>query len=196
MMARDATFATCSQMETPELKTFRITDVPKAPEVPGIYAWYLSIHKNDNASEYHEVFKSRKLVVQASGGLTEKYEGHIELQALGLEVADSDLLRRAVIAFSPPLYIGITEKQTLRVRLGQHRSAIVNVIHGSDPGSEDTGINEFANRIGEVIRNREGVSTHSLFVRALPLPESTSISELKPVEYFLNRTYVPPYGER
>lgn len=175
-----------------EFKTYEASDIDDVPEFPGFYAWYLRLQNRDAFSDYHEVFKDRRLETKARGDLLEEYSGEISLQEIELEmVSDFELLKDATVAFSPPLYIGVTVDQNLRKRLKDHRKVLNDAIYG---GVDDAG--EFGERIALVLNQGGNISVNDFFVRVVPVEDPESRDQIEEIEYYLNRTYVPIYGKK
>lgn len=181
-------------MKTLDHRTYSISELHRVPDSPGIYAWYLSIQNERSQQDYHKVFKSRSLSTKSVSDLNESYVGDLELKDVELKtVSDFPLLQKATRIFSPPIYIGITVEQTLPDRLGQHRRAINDAI---DLNDEDLDQSIFGHRIGQVLQELPSLSISSFFVRVLPLSNLSSQQQVREVEAYLNRTYVPFYGKR
>lgn len=173
-------------------KTYRAADVDDAPESAGFYAWYLRLQSRDAFSEYHEVFKDRSLEARARGDLLEEYTGKLSLQEIDLEMVNRfGLLKDATIAFSPPLYIGITVDQTLKKRLKDHRKVLNDSIYGE---VDDTG--EFGERIALVLNRGDNIGVNDFFTRVIPVEDPKNREQIEEIEYYLNRTYVPMYGKK
>jgi hypothetical protein len=186
-------YVTFEMMKGKKPKCYDITEVYRAPSDPGIYAWYIYIPSNDDQISYHRILKKRSLSIRAKGYLKEKYEGNMELKSvISEEAGESNFLEKVTKFFCPPIYIGIAEEQDLDERLEQHRKGINEVVLNGERDDK----NEFADRIGKKIRKTEGVSINSLYAKAYPVKNNQRIKELKSIEFFLNRTYVPFYGKK
>src|SRR5687768_8802396 len=94
---------------------YRLSEFDSLPEEHGFYAWYL-VHNElgAEAEDYYRFFKTKEFRIQLSSNLQDRYR----IQAKGFEnlnfrVYENDILEYITINFSPPIYIGIAENQTL-----------------------------------------------------------------------------------
>jgi hypothetical protein len=187
---------------------YDMSALDKIPEAPGLYAWYLVVN-NHNISEYYKIFKQKKVKVSIEGSLKEAYEGEVRNiyyeEDFKTPVIDHDLCAVASLAFSPPLYIGISK--SLRTRLKQHAEELTKIYYGkvalSTPPplgkTEFDTIHEsshFAQRIGFTIKNHLTVNLTSLRIKTLEMPPGYHWQDLQRVEKYINRTFIPMYGRK
>ncbi|MFN7704056.1 MAG: hypothetical protein ACK5OS_05480 [Chryseotalea sp.] len=187
---------------------YGLSDLHKIPNVPGLYAWYIAV-SSANFSDYYKIFKQKKVTVKIEGVLQDKYHGEIQniyndknFPSAGI---DYDLCEVASLAFSPPLYIGISID--LRKRLIDHSSELTKVLYGKLPLPSPLPIGKtefdtiyesahFALRIGHTIVNYPTVDLASFKIKTLELPKSFTWQDLQRVERYMNRTYIPVYGRK
>ncbi len=186
---------------------FPARDVPTVDEVSGLYAWYLRIPRksaNDPlVPAYANLFRSRRMRVSLKGHLGEHYEGTAKSRSIATPTPLTQLLADATLAFSPPIYIGISSH--LRTRLQQHISALERVLYSSESSVErpDTAFDldtndesrHFGERIGKLMLQAGMVSLDALVIRLL-YGDSYSRDQIVAAEYFLNRVYTPLSGRR
>jgi len=104
----------------------------------------------------------------------------------------------------PPLYIGISKR--LNFRLQTHKKMLENIIYSDRDDSEinDTNIESdtekesryFGVRIGTIVKRTEHIRLTSFFVKTIQLNLEYSTEELRKIEKFLNRTFIPLYGRK
>lgn len=187
---------------------YNLTELHKLPKKPGIYAWYL-ISEATNFGEYHKIYKQKKINVTIEGNLKENYKGEIkaiyEDKDFHSPSLDHDLCKIASLAFSPPLYIGISKD--LQTRLKTHTSELEKIVNGSLPlpspqalGKTDFDTilesSHFAQRIGHSINSFSSLTMNSLLIRTIEMPAGYTWQDLQKVEKYINRTYTPIYGRK
>jgi hypothetical protein len=187
---------------------YKLTEIDNIPETPGMYAWYLNVDQN-NFLDYYKVYKQKKVEVSIKGNFDESYIG--ELRNVYNEGnfkdngVDHKLCFLASLAFSPPLYIGISNN--LYIRLRQHCKELEKIYYNKIPLSKPTSLGKtdfdtilesmhFAQRIGHTIRLFKNINLNSLLIKTIEMPKGYSWSELHKVEKYLNRTYIPIYGRK
>jgi len=176
------------------------------PELPGIYAWYISPRMHTKPQVYHEVFKQRELYSFVRGTLQDNYEGQLTAKPYTFDIIqDKSLLIEAVRQFSPPIYIGISINLQKRIRthikmlnkfVYSRQGDEVSDISGTEIDSEKES-QYFAQRIGTVIRNsKDSIDINSFTIKIMQLDKNCPKRKLLEVEKFLNRTFIPYYGRR
>lgn len=187
---------------------YRVDEIFKTPNKPGIYAWYLSVDQK-NFKDYFKLFKQKKVTVSLKGALSEEYTGeakHIYSKKTFLKHSspDFELCTLASFAFCPPLYIGISSD--LNQRLDEHYSELQKVYFGkkvlAPPKLGKTDFDtivesaHFAERIGHTLRGLPDIDLTALLIKTIEMPTSYSKTDLQKVEYYLNRTFIPIYGRK
>ena len=187
---------------------YGISELDKIPKSPGIYAWYLLADKS-NFSEYYKIFKQKKVEVNIEGNLRERYNGEVKHTYYDKDFKDSgvdfDLCNISSIAFSPPLYIGISIN--LNERLRTHADELQKIFYKKVALSPPTSLGKtdfdtivesghFAQRIGFSITSFSTIDLNSLLIKTLELPAGYSWAKLQSVERYLNRTFIPIYGRK
>ena len=186
---------------------YRITEVPHIPNVPGIYSWHLWID-NANNKKYSQIFKQKRIDITVESNLSEKFIGAIKHSGHQEDIFDStidiNLCNIASIAMCPPLYIGISKN--LGVRLGQHFDEFDKIIKGIKATPIDTiksshfdtiyESQHFAQRMGFVISKFNNLNANNLLIKTIEMPIGYSKDDLRKVETFLNRTFIPIYGRK
>jgi len=176
------------------------------PELPGIYAWYISPRTHTKPQVYHEVFKQRELYSFVRGTLQDNYEGQLTAKPYTFEILqDQGLLIEAVRQFAPPIYIGISINLQKRIQshikmlnefVYSRQKDLVSNVSDIEVDSEKES-QYFAQRIGAVIRNsKDSIDLNSFTIKIIPLHKNYPKSKLFEVESFLNRTFIPYYGRR
>ncbi|VTR49125.1 hypothetical protein [Sphingobacterium thalpophilum] len=187
---------------------YRLNELYKIPKSPGIYAWYLIADQPD-MSEYHKVFKQKSIKISVEGNLSEGYVGRAKAtfnqkHFTDLSI-DRELCKIASMAFSPPLYIGISSN--LNKRLSQHAKELTDIYYDKvklvNPSPVrktefDTIIESqhFAQRIGYSIKSFRSIQLGSLLIRTIEMPKEYTWQDLQGVEKYLNRIYTPLYGRK
>ena len=109
-------------------------------------------------------------------------------------------LEKLIIAFAPPLYIGISTnlKQRLKTHVRQLQECIdkgygdkVESLSRDNVDSEKES-SYFGKRMAKALVDYE-LSKNGLYVRVV---FSNKVEKLKPLESVLNSFFVPPYGRR
>jgi hypothetical protein len=172
-----------------------------APEGPGWYCW---IYCPDERESVRIGFPRHPSVdAKVDSVLGASYEGTLALRseaALGpIEDAHFPHLQSAMLAFSPPLYIGISGG--LRARLRTHSRQLEDSLHGARTpaglryavqSDSDGESRYFGERVSAVMKEAR-ISENCLYVKCVEAPSSDA---LRPVESILNRAYCPPFGRR
>ena len=187
---------------------YKLIELDKIPKSPGIYAWYLMADKS-NFFDYYKIYKQKKVEVIIEGNLKEKYNGEVrniyhdkDFKDTGV---DFDLCNLASLAFSPPLYIGISIN--LNKRIKDHANELQKIYYDQIALSAPTSLQKtdfdtivesrhFAQRIGFTIKSFPSIDLNSLFIKTIELPSGYSWATLQSVERYLNRTYIPIYGRK
>ncbi|WP_207424296.1 hypothetical protein [Desertivirga brevis] len=187
---------------------YALSELDKIPEVPGIYAWYLKLDST-NLEDYFKLYKQKRIKVNIEGPLKESYQGSIKstYNAKDFESPsiDFDLCEIASLAFSPPLYIGISKN--LKRRLNEHGDELEDIYFGKTKLSPPTPLRKidfdtekesshFAQRIGTTIKSFRKMKLSSLYIRTIEMPVGYIWNDLQKVEKYLNRTYNPIYGRK
>ena len=177
---------------------------------PGIYAWYLRVlPKNDpalNMGYVDRVFASKRMNVEVSGNLGERYQGILtkDPSFSGDISSFHDTVLTASTIFCPPLYIGISKN--IKNRLSQHFKSLEAALlrSSNDDGDliltnedidEDAESNVFGERIGRVLRVNNIKTVAPLFIK-VTYPDQVSNADLLKAESYVNRLYVPICGRR
>jgi len=188
-----------------------------APEFPGIYTWYIRVsdgNEQEILSFLDKMFSRQKLLAEVKSTIRYQYSGElhkdVDSPVENILSDDSDialsLLRQAIVAFSYPLYIGIT-RVGLRSRLGQHAKALEQALASKrdwkmEDSAEPDSLEEsrvFGDRIAEVFAKHGFFDTSALYVRCIPIEEYNREqikSALLSVESFLNTHFNPIFGRR
>ena len=187
---------------------YSVTDFDQITETPGLYSWH-AIADQVNIDNYFKLFKQKRLNVDAKGNLKESYSGHIQNtffeKDFQMPNVDFDLCQIASLAFCPPLYIGMSKN--LNQRLKDHYSELEKIYTGKIELQESTELgpldfdtayesSHFAQRIGHIISGLNSIRLNSLFIKTIELGEDYESPELRKVEKYLNRSFVPIYGRR
>lgn len=208
---------------TQKKSTYRWQELETVPTEPGLYAWYIDPRlkladlddperTTHNLLQLAEWVRLAGLDVTADGHLSLQFAGRLEHQSVcwqedkpftdlvttvlsepGHRACFAELLSVSSPLFASPLYIGVATN--LRVRLGQHKNAILKyaTMHQGPDG------HSFA---GEIQRrgippNRLVVhcmTAHGLKFSELDTENSRKVAEA--VESALNRMYFPAFGRR
>lgn len=187
---------------------YDLTELHLIPNVPGIYAWYLKMD-GTNFDDYFKIYKQKKVAVSVQGHLKENYVGEAKHNYNPVDFAnpgiDLNLCEIASLAFSPPLYIGISKD--LKKRLRQHSDELEKIYYGkvklaTPPKVGKTAFDtiveseHFAQRIGHSIVSFPKITLNSLYIRTIEMPTGYVWHDLQKVEKYLNRTYNPIYGRK
>ncbi len=189
---------------------YRLSEVHKIPDVPGIYGWYLFATEG-SGEDYYKIFKKKKLSVQIKGPLQEKYQGEArcEFDEKDFRTTESntELFAISSFAFSPPVYIGISKN--LKRRIGEHWRKLNKIFLAggiSEPqDSEALGIfdldtivesEHFAQRFGYSLKGCRTINLNSIFIKTIEMRDGYPWGKLQKVEKYLNRTYLPIYGRK
>lgn len=184
---------------------------PKEEDVPlepGIYAWFYDFNalrglvpdKDKFIKELAGVaqrLRYPELDGSLRGQFSERFKGHLEhridipeklLSSLFADQGLRDSFVSVLAAFTPlgnPIYIGITEAQTLRARYTQHIKAY-----------EDARKNPAADKRVLGARHFErDISPRNLIFGCLPVT-ITGLRDVKMAETLLNRLFRPILGRR
>lgn len=187
---------------------YDLTELHLIPDVPGIYAWYLKVDKG-NIDDYFKIYKQKKVAVNVQGHLKENYVGEAKHNYNPQDFLnpgiDMHLCEIASLAFSPPLYIGISK--ALKKRLRQHADELEKIYYkkiklSTPPKVGKTDFDtiveseHFAQRIGHSIVSFPKITLNSLYIRTIEMPAGYVWHDLQKVEKYLNRTYNPVYGRK
>lgn len=185
-----------------DLGVYSALEIDLIEDRPGWYCW---IHVPDSDQDLRtDLLRFQGVHASIEGFLGAKYEGdlpaaqgHALPRGIGRSIAS---LQATMLAFGPPLYIGIAKR--LRSRLRQHKHHLDEALRGAhlyepapvDASSVDSDKESayFGGRIGQFLLNH-GVSVSSLFIRCV---EAQVGADLKSVETALNRLYCPPFGRK
>lgn len=177
---------------------YYLTEFDKLPSQPGIYSWHVFCRDINKASDYYEFFKGKRMNAAVTASLSEEYRGELRAWPNDDVVARTshlnlDLFEMITRHFCPPIYIGITQDQTLRIRLDQHKTSILKLLKGGVVENNDS---KFAVRIAQIMRSRSlDLDESNLFVRIIPV-DKLKTSDILDLEYVINRTYHPIFGEK
>jgi hypothetical protein len=189
----------CGALPRVRVGHYSIYEVELAPTEPGWYAWF---YVPDSLEDIrHELLRMSGVRANVKGLMGLEYEGDLAPVQQATPVLDErDLvaLQRAMLAFSPPLYIGIAT--CLRDRLLQHRTRVQDAVAANDfdfdaGNVEPDTVEEsafFGERVGQFIA-RTGISPASLYVKCVTADDSDA---LKRIETTLNRMFGPVFGRR
>ncbi len=178
---------------------------------PGIYAWFIRVLKKAdpvvNMAAYDGVFASKRLTVEASGHLGEKYTGKLKKQPFFTSDSASfhDTILAASTIFCPPVYIGISKG--IKGRLETHIQALEAALQRPPSPDDDTSSisdddldsdaesNVFGERMGRILRTNQITTTRPLFVKIIygPGPGTT---DLRKAETYVNRTFILMCGRK
>ncbi len=187
---------------------YKATQLYDVPKVPGIYSWHINTTEL-NFKDYFKVFKQKKINVNLSGNLKEKYLGEIRNvyhdKDFNFPSTDYSLCEFASFAFCPPMYIGISVN--LHSRLNDHYRELEKIHFGKvklgaskklDRTRFDTIFESqhFAQRLGHTLVDLKNLKLDSVFIKTIELDVGYAKSELHKVEKYLNRTFIPLYGRR
>jgi len=178
---------------------FSLYEVENAPEEPGWYAWFYVPDRLDELKA--DLLRLPGVWAAVKGVLGMEFEGLLQgkTPATGsIRAEDFASLQQAMLAFSPPLYIGIAS--CLKKRLLQHRHCLAaNVAEAElqDDGrriaaDSDDESDYFGRRLGRIV-GASNESKASLYVKCVTCRDRKA---LKGVETILNRVYSPVYGRR
>ena len=192
---------------------YSIAQLVNLPNVPGIYAWYFVFDPQINHVDYHKVFKNKRINIGIKGNLQEIYKGSLECFPHTFSnhpISDLSALAECTDFFSPPIYIGIAKK-SLADRLPQHVDKLTRLLYPKHPKAQaqaaaaqaattvvtdDDDSSIFAQRIHSAISGIKNVGLTSFVVKTVEMTPNYPEVEIRALEYFLNRTYVPIYGRR
>jgi hypothetical protein len=195
--------------ETLDFHLLSARDLDHARTDQGVYAWFLRLRKSNFSRQsleaYSSVFAAKRLKGNIAAHLDERYEGRLkrgsgDLLPHGDPDRDAMLLASAV--FSPAVYIGISI--SIRSRLLKHRAALdealssrrkkaVAKVKAAMDSDDESG--KFGQRIGWWLRSKSIRDTNGLFVKVIYLPGFAQ-SELRKVETYYNRVFIPLFGRR
>jgi len=193
---------------------FTWSDISNAPEVPGLYAWYMTTTLRgadlDNEEDTRKNLKTlanqlryQELEITAAGNLSLSYSGLMRHCHLGCNDDFTDLIDKVFYNkserklfssilelstpfFSPPLYIGVTKN--LNNRLLQHKQEIMS--------SELPAGNCFAKeaRVRGITGDKLSAFTFTCTDPSIGMDDARETFEA--VETVLNRLYHPILGRR
>jgi len=184
-------------------KLYKYNDLFKAPELPGLYGWYVRLPKVEAVADYHKIHKSKRMRTTIVGHLSEIYEGNAYSKEYEFrDSMDFELLEAATSCFCPPIYIGVSNN--MRSRLQTHCEQIEEIIHSGKKTTEPRQVDPdtdaestlFGDRIGIVLSSVKNIGLTSLFVITIAVKTNFPRAELFKIESFLNRTYIPIYGRK
>jgi len=191
-----------------------------APSCPGIYSWHIRIKPNQEETVggfLDELFCQQKLKAEVKGNLRLKYSGDLTKKYESPELDDYDLIKQALVAFSLPLYIGISGD--LKIRLSTHKNTLKDVVGSS--GSELLIVGDvkedsyeesvsFGQRLGDFWLSKKFHTLNCLFVKYIvptvcqecvkerceEVCRKKWIGPLKDTETMLNNYFNPVWGRR
>lgn len=187
---------------------YSLSELHKIPSVPGIYAWYLKMD-SANSDDYFKIYKQKKVSVNVKGHLKESYSGEVRHIYNPIDYVnpglDFDLCEIASLAFSPPLYIGISKN--LKSRLKDHARELHDIYFNkvklaTPPALGKTDFDtivesaHFAQRVGHSISSFNKINLSALVIKTIEMPATYVWDDLQKVEKYLNRTYNPVYGRK
>jgi hypothetical protein len=196
---REAAFL-CGALPETRILYLSFSELELAPELPGWYCW---IYCPEDLRALQSGFaKHASVMARVDAVLGASYCGELTLEQTPCDVGGIEkhlgVLQSTMLAFAPPLYIGISK--SLRGRLRQHSRQLLDSLHGGRSWKTDDRISSdtdeessyFANRVAKVMADM-GIGEGSLYVKCLV---GDTVSQLRPVEAILNRAYSPPFGRK
>jgi hypothetical protein len=167
------------------------------PDRPGWYCWiYVPVNEDDLSAA---VCRAPTVLATVEGPLGLDYAGRIRPRVPDLgrcDEHDLENVRRLMLAFAPPLYIGMATR--LRARLLSHRKHILTPGATTELKSEELDTETesafFGRRIADLLRDN-GIRRESLIVKCI-VSVRGSRAALKAPETTLNRMYSPPHGRK
>jgi len=192
--------------EKAQYDVFDILDISNAEKRPGLYAWYLRCQfDTEGFNSMKKIHSLRALKISATAQLGESYIGKVHKQYKDAEtVTDEELLRIASVAFSTPIYVGISKN--VRNRLKQHYNELTKHFPTSristsvpdetiiSPDTEEES-STFAQRIGSALKNAGYKSTTSLYVKVI-YANNINKFDLRKTESAINQLLHPVMGRR
>lgn len=176
-------------------ENFKVTEFDSLPDKPGIYGWFIYYNQSNIVMDYHKFYKSKSYSVRLTSSLREHYLVDAPaLQSIQERKLNQELLERITMKFSPPIYIGITEDQTLLIRLNQHKTELIKLINGNGIFSKTP--SSFAKRVKSIIEMNElDIDETNFMVKVFPVNKH-EVKHIKEIEYFVNRTFHPLCGKK
>jgi hypothetical protein len=190
-----------------EINTIDFNEIDsKAPNKPGVYAWFIQLPKENNKRERKKhldlIVEIYEKSIELKGThFLENYKGHLqlisheELKSIDVEAdVNYNFLNLSLRHFSPPLYIG--KANDLATRLKKHSQLYKN---RSVRIVEDEDENFKSNFMTRILQNRE-IPPEMLFLKYVALEEHESKEldveiELELyIEFLLNRILRPIFG--
>ncbi len=177
-------------------------DIHEMPDLPGIYAWYVTPNNKEELQCFLDIFGSSHIKIEGKGRFNESFKGHLRSKSLQFDRSVNLYFLKSVLrGIASPIYIGIS-KQSLLVRLEQHKTLITAYLCGTSSklsknfvDEDEKASNVFAKRIADKIRDSDSkISEINLFVRAIVMPEDLTPTDLVNIEFFLNRSIKPILG--
>lgn len=167
------------------------------PDEPGWYCWiYVPVNEDDLSAA---VCRAPEISASVRGPLGLDYAGRLEPIPSTLDKCSGALLesvRQLMLAFGPPLYIGMAKR--LRSRLLSHRKHILTPGAHIELSLQDldteTESAYFGRRIADLLHEHR-IRRESLLVKCV-LSRRVSKEALKVPETALNRIYSPPHGRK
>jgi hypothetical protein len=190
----------CDYFRTPvELHYASLDSVETIPSAPGWYSWfYVPLSREDLS---FGVVRQPWLSVTVDGPLGGGYTGRVTVpkgaeERLALTDEQFGAIRELMLAFAPPLYIGMA--RDLRKRLVTHRRHVHDVpvaTYELNPGLSDTDAESawFGSRISVLLADK--IRRECLFVKCV-VSTRGGPDFLKRPETVLNKLYTPPHGRR
>lgn len=193
----------CGALNEIEVSYFSINEIDLIPsDKKGWYCWFYVPESPDTLNiDFIKYYKPRATI---EGIFGIRYHGALKDDAKKLDIKDVgqcfDDLQHTILAFSSPLYIGISK--SLTIRLKRHKSQLEARLN-TDSLIESEDINDikndsdeessfFGQRIASQM-NLYNIKYSELYVKCV---YSSSIDNLERVETVLNRMFLPPYGRR
>lgn len=194
-----------------EFGIYRVTEIHDVPEMPGMYSWHL-ICLEDERWDYHTFFKQITYDIHLKNFLGDEYKGEVSAEDFRdlsrNDTTGDEFMKLATAFFSPPIYIGISEKD-VSSRLSDHKRILSEIINkGRVPNSlheifreraelKYQDLSQFAERAGELVIERE-LFERNFLIKVINFKDGNSYRDaefdIKELEYFLNRTFIPLLG--
>jgi len=183
------------------------------PKLPGIYVWRLRAlpeNESDLAEILLNLHNTKKIQAQVKGHLKYHYKGTLKRELeINTDFNNSSFFRSAIHLANHPIYIGISKN--LNKRLVTHKGQFENFLDDENNVSVPDGeiradtyeeSANFGKRLGSFWVNNGRKPQTMLYVNYLVHPNAGDLdfseisSEIRDVEYFLNRTLTPIFGRR
>lgn len=184
-----------------EVEYFSYNELDSVRPDVGWYCWGYAPTNSDTVKEGVSNLKYLSAEVGKNFGIT--YSGDLEradkLNKNDLKDIDNEVLTRVMIAFSPPLYLGISKN--LKDRLNIHKRKLeeyllspsdsLKYLDGCDADTPEEST-YFGYRIGRALVENE-TEPDDLFVRCI---YNDDYEMVRMIEKVLNRIFTPVYGRR